>query len=67
MTTVIEDSSVEESSVGTNESPVFQIENMDMVGDDVPERRTCLTCEMHGHANEACTDRRPKEVSETPR
>ena len=66
-TTVIEDSSVEESSVGTNESPVIQIENLEMVEEDVPEWRTCLTCEMHGHTNAARTDRRPSEASETPR
>ena len=32
VTTVDEDSSVEESSVGTNESSVIQIENLEMVG-----------------------------------
>ena len=52
--------------VGTNESLVIQIENLDMVGEDVPERCTCLTCEMHGYTKEACTDRIPREVSETP-
>ena len=36
-TTVNEDSSVEESSIGTNESPVIQIENLDMVEEAVPE------------------------------
>jgi len=35
-TTVIEDSSVEESSVGTNESPMIQIENLEMVEEAVP-------------------------------
>ena len=66
-TTAIEDSSVEESSVGTNESPVIQIENMEMVEEAVPEWHTCLTCVMHGHTTAACTDRRPREASDTPR
>ena len=65
MTTVNKDISVEESSVGTNESPVIQIENLEMVEEAVPERRACLTYVMYGHTTAACTDRRPKEASET--
>ena len=65
--TVIEDSSVAYSSDGTNESPVIQIENLEMVEEAVPEWRACSTCVMHGHTTAACTNRRPKEASETPR
>ena len=66
-TTAIEDSSVAYDSDGTNESPMIQIENLEMVEEAVPEWHTCLTCVMHGHTTTACTDRRPREASETPR
>ena len=66
-TTAIEDSSVACGSDGTNESPVIQIENLEMVEEAVPERRACLTYVMHGHTTPACTDRKPKEASETPK
>ena len=45
---------------------MIQIENLEMVEEAVPERRACLTSVMHGHTTAACTDRRPKEASETP-
>ena len=49
-----------------------QIEKLEVLGGDVPERRTCFTCATYGHGGhtyEACTDtdRRPREISETPR
>ena len=52
-TTANEDSSVAYGSDGTNESPVIQIENLEMVEEAVPERCACLT-----KASKQCIDYR---------
>jgi len=71
MTTVQEDSSDKESFIETNEPKVIHIDNLELVREDIPERRTCFTCAIYVHGRsgdttDACTDRRPRVASEIP-
>ena len=71
VTDVNEDYSVEERSIGTSESSVIVIENLEAVEEGgVPAWYTaCSACEQYGyvgHANGACTDIRPMEISVQP-
>ena len=50
-------------TVRFNGSSVIQIDNLELLGEDVPKRRKCFTCATFGHSRsgyttEVCTDRR---------
>ena len=62
VTTVDEDSSLEEGSIGTSGSSVIKIENLEAGGGDVPEWYTaCFTCDTYGHGGHTPTVNAPTE------